>query len=151
MSTIALSGNDTFVLNDRVFKDFADGNFVELEYPNDIAAVKTGKNGNSIYSLNETGRQADVKLRLIRGSADDKYMQNLLNQQLANFAGTVLNVGELVKQVGDGLGNITADTYIISGGILLKQVPGKSNAEGDIEQSIVMYSMKFSNAPRVLT
>ena len=56
MSTIALSGNDTVVLNNRTFADFADGNVAELTFPNDIANVKTGKNGNSIYGLNETGK-----------------------------------------------------------------------------------------------
>lgn len=151
MSAIALSGSDTINFNNRVLADLADGNCVELTFPNDISNVKTGKNGNSIYGLNESGKQCEVKVRLLRGSADDKFMQNLLTQQQANFAGTVLMIGQFIKKVGDGQGNITSDTYIMSGGVFTKQVEGKTNVEGETEQSVAMYTIKFSNAPRVLT
>lgn len=151
MNAVAMSGNDTLILNNRVFADFADGDFATLEFPNEIAAVKTGKNGNSIYALNATGKQAGFKVRLIRGSADDKFLNNLLSQQQANFAGFPLMTGEMTKKVGDGKGNITSDTYITSGGVFVKLVPAKSNAEGDTEQSVVVYEMKFSNAPRAIT
>ncbi len=151
MSTIALSGNDTVVLNNRIFADFADGNVAELTFPNDIATVKTGKDGNSIYGLNETGKQCELKVRLIRGSADDKFLNGLLAQQQLNFAGTVLMVGQFIKKIGDGSGNIKSDTYIMSGGVFTKQVEAKSNVEGESEQSVSIYTLKFSNAPRVIT
>lgn len=151
MSTVALSGSDTAVLNNRVLNDLADGNCIEMSFPNDIANVKTGKNGNSIYGLNESGKQCELKLRVIRGSADDKFLNNLLAQQGANFAGTVLLIGQFIKKLGDGLGNITSDTYIMSGGIFTKAVEAKSNVEGETEQSIAIYTIRFSNAPRVLT
>lgn len=151
MSTVALSGSDTISINTRVMADLADGNCVELTFPNDIANVKTGKNGNSIYGLNESGKQCEVKMRFIRGSADDKFMNNLLVQQQANFAGTVLAIGEFIKKIGDGLGNITSDTYIMSGGVFTKQVEAKNNVEGETEQSVSIYTMKFSNAPRAIT
>jgi hypothetical protein len=149
--SVALSGSDTININNRVFTDLADGNCVELTFENDIATVKTGKNGNSIYGLNETGKQATAKIRLLRGSSDDKFMQNLLTQQQANFAGTVLLIGQFIKKIGDGLGNITSDTYIMSGGVFIKQVEGKMNVEGETEQSIAIYTIRFTNAPRVLT
>lgn len=151
MSTVALSGQDTIILNNRVLTDFAEGTVAELEFPNEIAAVKTGKNGNSIYALNEIGKNAGLKLRIIRGSADDKYLQNLITLQQLNFAGTILNTGEFVKQIGDGAGKISNDTYLLSGGIFTKAIPAKSNVEGDTEQSVSMYELKFSNSPRVLT
>lgn len=151
MATIALSGDDTIIINDRVFTDLADANCADLTFPNDIANVKTGKNGNSIYGLNESGKQADFTLRVIRASADDKFLNNLLVQQQANFAGTVLLTGEFIKKLGDGAAGITNDTYIVSGGVFTKQVAAKSNVEGDTEQSIAIYTMRFSNAPRALT
>lgn len=151
MSALALSGSDTVMINNRVFADLADGNCVELAFPNDIANVKTGKNGNSIYGLNETGKQCEVKVRVIRGSADDKFLNGLLAQQQANFAGTVLMFGSFIKKLGDGQGNITSDTYIMSGGIFTKIPEAKTNVEGESEQSVSVYTMKFSNAPRVIT
>jgi hypothetical protein len=151
MSTAALSGNDSVVLNNRIFSDFGEGTVVELTFPTEIAQVKTGKNGNSIYALNETGKQCELKMRPLRGSSDDIFLNNLLIQQQANFAGTVLMQGQFVKKIGDGQGNITSDTYILSGGVFVKQVEAKSNVEGDTEQCISIYMLKFSNAPRALT
>ena len=151
MAVVALSGQDTIVINNQVLVGLAEGNCVELSFPNEIANVKTGKNGNSIYGFNESGKQCEVKLRMIRGSADDQFLNNLLAQQQANFSGTVLLIGQFVKKLGDGQGNITSDTYIMSGGVFTKQVDGKMNTDGDVEQSIAMYTMKFSNAPRVET
>lgn len=151
MGAVALSGSDTINLNNQILSDLADGNCVELTFPNDIANVKTGKNGNSIYGLNESGKQCEVKLRVLRGSADDKFLNNLLAQQQANFAGTVLLIGQFIKKIGDGQGNITSDTYIMSGGVFVKQIEGKTNVEGETEQSIAVYTIRFSNAPRVLT
>lgn len=151
MSAVALSGSDTININNRVLTDLADGNCVEMTFPNDIANVKTGKNGNSIYGLNESGKQCEVKVRILRGSADDKFLNGLLAQQQANFAGTVLLIGQFIKKIGNGQGNITSDTYIMGGGIFTKIPEAKTNVEGETEQSIAIYTIRFSNAPRVLT
>jgi len=151
MASVALSGADTININGRVLVDFADGMVGDLTFPNDIANVKTGKNGNSLYGLNESGKQAELKLRLIRGSSDDKYLNGQMAQQQLNFAGTVLLVGQFIKKIGDGQGNITSDTYVTSGGVFTKQVEAKMNVEGDTEQSVAIYTIKFSNAPRSIT
>lgn len=151
MGAVSLTGADTVTLNNRVFADFADANYGELTFPNDIAGVKTGKNQNSIYAENATGRQCEFKLRILRGSSDDKFMNGLLSQQLANFSATVLLIGQFIKKVGDGQGNIASDIYNVSGGVFTKQVEAKSNAEGDIEQSVAIYMMKFTLAPRSIT
>lgn len=150
MSTVSMSGNDSLTLMNRVLSDLADQNAVELTFPNDISALKTGKNGNTIYALNETGQQAEMKIRAMRGSADDKWLNGLLAQQRANFAGFPLMFGEFVKRIGDGTGVVTKDTYVLGGGIFSKNVEAKSNVEGDTEQSVSMYTIKFSNAPRAI-
>jgi hypothetical protein len=151
MPTIALSGSDTIQINNHTFADLADGNCVELTYPNDIAMVKTGKNGNSIYGLNESGKQCEVKMRVVRASTDDKFLNGLLAQQQNNFAAFPLMIGQMIKKIGDGQGNITSDTYVMSGGVFSKQVEGKTNVEGDSEQSVAIYTLKFSNSPRAIT
>lgn len=151
MAAVALSGKDTLILNNRSLADLADGDVATLEFPTEIASLKTGKDGNSIYSLNETGKQADLKLKVIRGSSDDKFLLNLLTQQQANFAGTILLTGTFIKNIGDGKGNVLRDTYELSGGIFTKQIMVKSNVEGDSGQSTSEYTFKFSNAPRVIT
>jgi len=151
MNTVTLSGNDSTIIDNIPLTDLADGDCTSLTFPNDIASLKTGKNGNSVYSLNESGNQAEMKVRVLRGSSDDKRLNAKMVQQQANFAGTVLMQGEFVKKLGDGLGNVTSDTYITSGGIFTKRVEAKTNTDGDTEQSVAIYTIKFSNAPRILT
>ena len=148
MSVVSLTGNDTIVIAGRVLTDFGDADNATLEFPNELAAVKVGKNGNAIYALNATGRMADVVLRLLRGSNDDAFLNSLLAIQNANFAATVLLTGQFVKRVGNGLGGVMSDTYFTSGGIFSKAVNAKSNVEGDTEQSLAIYTLKFSNADR---
>lgn len=150
MPSVALSGQDTITINTRTFADLGDGNVGELTFPNDIAQVKTGKNGNSIYGFNSSGRQCEFKLKVLRGSADDQYLNNLLQQQQLNFSGFVLMFGQFIKKIGDGSGNITSDTYNLAGGVFTKVPEAKSNVEGDTDQSQVTYTFKFTNAPRAI-
>ena len=150
MSIVSMTGNDTIKINNKILADFASDDIATLSFPNEIAAVKTGKNGNSIYAANETGRQADLVIRLVRGSADDKFMSALLSSQRSDFANFILMTGELIKRIGDGSGNVLADTYILDGGIFSKQVEAKSNVAGDTEQSISIYNLKFANSPRTI-
>ncbi len=149
--SFVLSGQDSLVLDGNIFNDFADASPVEVDFPNDIATVKIGKNGNAIFSLNEMGRQADMKVRVLRGTADDKFLQGRMSSQRLDFAGFTLLSGQFVKKLGDGASNIASDTYILGGGVFVKQIPGKMNVEGDTEQSVSMYSLKFAKAIRVIT
>ena len=150
MSTLSLSGNDTIKINEKILADFADGDIAVLTFPNELATLKTGKNGNTIYSINETGRQADLTLRLIKGSSDDKFLASLLSAQKANLPSFILMSGELVKRLGDGSGKIVADTYILSDGIFTKEVEAKSNVEGDTSQSVSVYIIRFAAGPRAI-
>ncbi len=79
MATASLTSQDTIKINGRILNDLMDGDCVTITYPNDLMKVKTGKNGNSIYSYDYSGQQAEVTLRVLRGSGDDKYLNGLLN------------------------------------------------------------------------
>lgn len=151
MADVALSGQDTININGTILTDQADGNVVELTFPGEIMKVKTGKNGNTIYAQDFSGRNAEAKIRVIRGSNDDQFLNNLLINQDNNAPSAVLVQGEFIKKIGDGQGNVTNDTYIISNGVFTKMVEAKDNAEGDTEQSVAIYTLKFSLAPRALT
>jgi hypothetical protein len=151
MSTVAMSGSDTIKLNNRLLADLGDGDAIALTFPNDIASVKVGKNGNAIFGLNQSGKQSDVVMRVVRGSNDDKFLNNLLSTQDNDFASFPLLIGEFTKKVGDGAGHLSLDTYIMSGGVFNKEVEAKSNVEGDTEQSLSIYHIKFAKAVRVIT
>lgn len=151
MSSNALSGNDTLTLDGRLMSDFADGDVIGLEFPNDSAALKTGKNGNTIYVENQTGKQAVLTIRMIPGSGDDKYLNNRRAQQFNDFSRFILMAGEFTKKIGDGQGNQTKISYQLSGGVFQKPTAAKNNVEGDTEASVGVYVMIFSAAPRLIT
>lgn len=151
MQSVAISGSDTIILNDRSIIDLADGDCGKLEFGGVISKQKNGKNGNVIFSKDETGNAGKLTLRLIRGSADDKNMNSILALQQSNFASFVLFKGRFVKKVGDGNGVLTNDTYILSQGTIEK-IPGAgTNSEGSTDQSIVIWELIFANVNRALT
>lgn len=147
----ALTGQDVIKLDDRIFNDLIDGDTVTLEYPSDIGVVKTGKNGNSIFAFNATGLNVKVKIRLVMGSADDKYLQSRLAEWKQDPSSFVLISGQFIKRTGDGAGNITSNIYNLSGGIPTKIPAAKTNQEGDTEQSVVVYELSFSNGDRQIS
>ena len=77
MASISLVGKDVVKINGRILNDFADGDVANLTFPNDLFNVKTGKNGNTIYAFKNDGRQCDFVLRILLGSSDDKFLNNL--------------------------------------------------------------------------
>lgn len=155
MST-ALTGKDTISvgtrgLSPRVFADLADGDTAMLDFPNNLTAKKTGKNGNTIYAFNSTGVLCTLTLRVIRGSDDDKFLNGELNAYKEDPAGYTLLDGNIVKRIGDGEGNITSDVYILNGGTIQKYPTVKENVEGDTEQAVTIWQIEFANSNRALT
>lgn len=150
MQVVALTGKDTIIINGRVLNDLVDGDCAVITFPNDLMNLKTGKNGNSIYAFNESGKQIEMDLRVVRGSSDDKFLNGILTDMKNLRASFVLMTGEFVKNIGDGAGNITQDIYQLSGGVFKKNTEVKENAEGDTEQAVAMYKLAFSNAPRTI-
>lgn len=150
MGTFNITSNDTLTLYNRTITDFADGDTSSITFPDDIVTMTTGKNNNSIYVKNEVGNNADLIMRIQRGSGDDKFLQSELSKIDRDFAGTVLAAGEFVKRLGDGQGNVTRDVYTLAGGTFIKKVDTKENVSGDTEQGVSIYTMKFARAERSL-
>ena len=148
--TIALTGNDSIIIDGLPLVDLANGDVGTLTFPNDITSATTGKNGNSIIALNETGKIAELSIRVLRGSSDDKTLNSKMKTMEADLPSFTLLTGSIVKRIGDGISNVTEDTYALSGGTFSKRVETTSNVEGDIEQGIAIYNIRFTNSSRNL-
>lgn len=148
MNTVSLTGNDTIQIAGRVLTDFADGDVARLSFPNDLIAVKNGKNGNAIFNLNAMGEQADLELRVLRASGDDSFLNALLVRMTQDLPTFVLMSGYFVKRVGNGIGRISADTYICGGGVFVRKVDVSENVEGATDPAVAIYRIKFSNSDR---
>ncbi len=149
--TIALTGNDSIII-DGLPLDFglANGDVATLTFPNDITSATTGKNGNSIIALNETGKIAELSVRVLRGSSDDKTLNSKFKTMEADLPSFTLITASIIKKIGDGQSNVTEDTYALSGGTFSKRVETTSNVEGDIEQGVSVYNIRFTNSSRNL-
>ncbi len=147
---VSLSGNDTVTIGGVVLSDFGDGAIAELTFPDELMTVKTGKNGNSIFAFKNMGLQCDLKLRVLRASDDDTFLNGIIQDLKNDPASFTLLDGQFVKRVGDGQGFVSNDTYILGGGVPTRQVPATSDADGSTDQSIAVYEFKFTNANRAI-
>ena len=105
----------------------------QYHFPNEIVSVNTGKNVIPVYALNETGNNAEMQLRVIMNSSDDKVLKWLLtwhNKEICHH----LLTGSFTKRVGDGNGNISYNTFPLQGGVFTKLPDVKDNVNGDKEQ-----------------
>lgn len=148
MTTLTLTGEDTLTLNNRVFTDLADDDYSTITFPNDLVKLKTGKNENTIFAKDETGNNADMVLRLIKGSDDDRFMQGFVSQSERDFVSTQLLAGDFVKRLGDGQQNVVSEVITLFGGVVVRKVETKGNASGDTNQAVSVYNMKFAKAVR---
>jgi hypothetical protein len=147
MSSTTLTGQDVVIINGTVFTDVADGDWASIEFPNELAQIKAGKNGNYLYALNNSGKICNVTLRVPIGGALDKFLNNILVTMEADFSAFNLMTGSFSKRVGDGAGNVVAKEYDMNGGIIKKHPGAKANAEGTPEQSVTVWDLQFANAP----
>lgn len=144
-NAVSLTGSDVIQIDDRVLSDLADQEAVKVSFPNDIAAAKAAKNGNTIFAKNETGRLAEVEIRVLLGSSDDKYLQSRLQEQQNSFSDFILVTGNFSKRVGDGAQNISTKVYAMSDGVFKKLPESMTSAEGDVAQSVSVYVITFAN------
>lgn len=150
MGSAALTGNDTIIIDARIMRDFADGDTVVLDFPNNLAETIVGKNGNMIVAYNASGKTVTATLRILRGSADDKYLNGRMQEYINDPAAFVMLEAEFIKRAGDGKGNITAEVYKLEGGTFQKPPATKENVSGDREQSVSVYALTFANSQRTM-
>ena len=149
MATYALTGDDSIIINDIPLRDFANNDIGTLELPNNLYEMATGKNSNTIFALDESGNNATLTVRVLMSSGDDKRLNGMIPQS-NGFAQTVLATGSVVKQVGDGQGNVSYNTYVLAGGMVQKKPEIKTNVNGDTEQAVVTYVLQFAEANRAI-
>lgn len=150
MTAYALTGNDNFILSDRVLKDFTDGSTIEIAYQNDRVGASTGKNNTTVYADNRQGTNAVATLRILRGSPDDIWLNGLsISQDRDLSAFTVMN-GSFTKRIGDGNGRIRFDNYVLLGGVFQRFPDAQENLQGETEQGTTVYQIFFAKAERAI-
>ena len=149
--SVALTGKDTHLVGTRILTDLADGDVGNLDFPNNLVEAKTGKNGNTIYAFNSTGKVVTQTTRVLAGSADDKYFNAEMNRYLNDPPSYTLLDGEFIKRIGDGVGGVNNIIYRVEGGIVQKMPNTKDNVEGDTEQAVAIWQVIYANTDRSIS
>ena len=150
MATYALTGNDTFILNDRVFNDLADGSTITISFPNEKIGHTTGKNGNTVFSTDKQGLNAECELRIIAGSGDDIWLNGINIEQERDLPKFTLLNGSFSKRIGDGNGKVKFINYVLLGGAVRQNIDANENLQGETEQGLAIYKLFFAQAERAI-
>lgn len=143
----AYSSLDLIEVNGRQLTALADGDCVVITYPNELSSLKTGKNGNNIGVHNEAGRNADVQIRLIKGSGDDKFFTSIVNawkNRLDTFEPMTATFTKTIVVDGGKASEIVSCSF----GLPVKDIETKENVEGDTEQAISVITLRFGDHSR---
>lgn len=148
----AYTANDVIVASDYngdwILSDFADGTVAELSAPNELSAITTGYNGNSLGSHNEPGRQRDLTLRVVKGSSDDKRLNvsyNLWKNRDRKFKPLTIT---FTKNIAHSDGSITNDKVTCWFGLPTGQPTQMVDTNGNTEQVVSIYTIRFGNSER---
>jgi hypothetical protein len=148
MSAVALTGADTCIMFARSFTDFGKGDVVKIDYENDFVKVEQGKNGNTVYTTDNSGKVVKITMKLIRGSPDDQFMSYMLSLALADLPTFVLGDGTFVKRIGQGDGSVVFDTYTLGGISPVRLQDAMENTDGEPDQAQVTFILKAASSPR---
>ena len=150
MTTYAITGDDSLLLNARLLEDLTDGSVVTISYDNERVGLSTGKNGTTVFADNRQGVNATVELRVLIGSKTDKFLNGLSIEQENDTIGFTLLSGIFSKRIGDGNGNIQYLRYALNGGMFSKFPDTQENNTGDTEQGTAVYTLKFAAVDRAI-
>lgn len=145
----AVAGKDVLIIDGQVITGLADGDAIKIDFDGPIAQMKTSKDGNSIYAMQYSGIVAKLTVRLVRSCFDDATLNSKLQQWIADPTSFPLMAGSYVKRVGDGQGNVTSEIYQLAGGIFERIPSATTNMEGNVDQSVTVYTMMFRNNARL--
>lgn len=102
--------NSTLTLNGRTIEDTPEGDVFIISYQNNVTNKTRGVNGGAVTKGTVNKNAALITVRVLKDSADDAYMTNLINQPSIEILEGSLKTN-FTRNGVDG-----TDTYTISNG-----------------------------------
>jgi hypothetical protein len=147
MSSVVLLSDDTIDINGTVLTALSNGTYSELTFGDELTTTEIGKNGNALITRKSAGQRGELSIRIMTGSADDKYLNNLLVSQMSKAPSFVPLTGYAAKIMNVDGKPVTL-TYTFSGGSFMKQVESMSTTEGSADQIVSVYRLRFAVVTR---
>jgi len=123
----------------RIFSDFANGNFLTLEFGNQISTREKGR-GGSIITYNTNDDVATLTIRLIKNSPDDIFLNGNYADYKRSPETFVLFTGSLSIKTGNGSGSATTENYTLSEGSFLNRPNFTTDTAGDVETGVSVWT-----------
>jgi hypothetical protein len=145
----AYTAQDILEFDGELLTNFGEGDVAVITYPNELHGMKTGKGGNTIGAHNEMGREAELSLRVIKGSPDDKRLNSKIiawKTRSSDFTPSTASFTKIISVDGGVANEVTSLKF----GLPVKVVETKENTEGDTEQVISVYTFRFGDSDRAL-
>jgi len=148
INSITADSQYTSIINNRVLADFADEAYEQITYDEDQISVTVGKNGNTIYQVLPSGKKASIAYRIMIGSSDDVFFNNLLNIQ--NTGVFTLLSGSSSKLQNDGAGGSKTITYTLEGGVITKGIESTMQSSDNKDVAVAAYNLTFRSVTRII-
>lgn len=145
----AYTSHDIIEVDGEIVTTLGDGDTATIAYSNDIMAMKTGKNGNTVAAHNEMGREAELTIRVIKGGYDDKRFNSKVVKWKNRADDFEPMTATFTKVIRTDTG-ITNEVTTLKFGIPVRVVETKENVEGDTEQCFSQYVIRFGDSNRAL-
>jgi hypothetical protein len=142
--TLLLKGMVNGSLVQQLFTTLSDKSTVNITIPNEMVNVMVGKNGNAVFAAIKRGQIGDMELRPLMANTDHVFLNAQLAQWNANATAYVVMNGIFTKVLGDGLGNVRRFSYTLNGGVVLKNIDAVENVEGETDQAISVFRLRFA-------
>lgn len=139
-STIVLSnGSEEIILT-----DFAFGDIAKLTIPNDLMDLTTGKDSNTVFTFKAEGTNIDLEVRILLGSQNDIQLNSIVEGMKKDFVGTnFLNASvKRLYTLEDNAKKI--QEFSCQVGMLAKGAEFTENTEGNTEQGVNVYKIRFA-------
>lgn len=134
---------------------FADGDYARVTFPNDIMNFTIGKNRNMLAAYNAMGTLAELELRLLRGSKEDKFLQDQFPTFTSDSLSFSFIFAKVIKNLGVSNEGATAstieETYTLNNGIISKAPEIISNVSGSTDQGVVVWQVRFAEFTRTVS
>lgn len=133
-----------------IISDLANATVTEFSGDNELSTITTGYNGNGLGAHNEPGRQRLATIRLVKASDDDKRLNEnytLWKNRDSRFRPLKAS---FTKNIAHSDGSLANDTLYCYFGLPTGQPSQANNTEGDTEQVVSVYTIRFADNDRVL-
>ena len=135
---IANTIDSTLTFAGRTIEDTPEGDVFTIAYVNDVSSQTQGVNGGVVAKARSDKFAANLTVRVLKYSADDAFLNNLVNSDLS------LNQGSLKTNfTRDGIDG--TETYDIQNGTI--QTRGDATVNNTDGEDVVEYGI-FANMPR---